>query len=128
MTLSFVETRGFTAALPEYFADDDVYRQFQEALLADPERGTVIRGCGGLRKIRWRDERRGKGTRGGLRLIYLHVPEAQIVLLLDVYDKDETSDLTTAQRSALAALAQDFRHELLTSVSKQSGRQPKATP
>ena len=70
-------------------------------------------GCGGLRKIRWPDPRRAKGKRGGLRLIYLHVPEAATILLLDVYDKDETADLSPAERKELSALAKVFRGEIL---------------
>ena len=52
MDLVFVETHGFTAALPEYFANDESYRAFQDYLLHNPTAGSVMRGCGGLRKIR----------------------------------------------------------------------------
>jgi mRNA-degrading endonuclease RelE of RelBE toxin-antitoxin system len=113
MTISFIETAGFTQALPQFFEDDDAYRLFQEALLASPDRGDVIPGCGGLRKVRWRDPRRGKGSRGGLRILYLHVPDARVILLLRVYDKDRIDDLTDSQREALAAQAERFKGEML---------------
>ena len=111
MTLTFVEARGFTAAVPAYFGSDQGYGAFQDCLLADPERGDVMPGCGGLRKTRWRDPRRGKGARGGVRVIYLYVPDVQRVLLLDVYGKDEADDLSRDEKRHLCALAEAYRTE-----------------
>jgi len=111
MKLSFVEALDFTKIVYEYFGNDTAFATFQETLLANPERGDVMPGCGGLRKIRWRDARRGKGARGGLRIIYLHVPDADRILLLDVYDKDEADDLTSDEKKFLASLAQTYREE-----------------
>lgn len=71
-----------------------------------------MRGCGGIRKVRWHDARRGKGKRGGLRVIYLLVPEASAVLLLDVYDKDEADDVTPNDRRIFTQLALQLRREL----------------
>lgn len=116
MKVTFIEASGFTRGVLDYFGDDSNYRAFQEDLLTQPTRGAVIQGCGGLRKVRWRDVRRAKGTRGGLRIIYLHMPEVDQILLLDVYDKDETNDLTAAERRALAALADEFRREALSAA------------
>ncbi len=39
---------------------------------ASPELGDLMPGTGGFRKLRWADARRGKGRRGGLRIIYYH--------------------------------------------------------
>ncbi len=58
MEISFLETRAFTQALPGFFEDDDAYRLFQESLLANPDRGDVMPGCGGLRKVRVYDKDR----------------------------------------------------------------------
>ena len=70
-----------------------------------------MRGCGGLRKMRWLDPRRGKGKRGGLRVIYLYLPDSQRMIFLDVYDKDEADDLTPEERKEFAATAQEIRLE-----------------
>ena len=121
MKLSFVEALDFTEVVYEYFGSDDQFAAFQESLLANPERGDVMPGCGGLRKTRWRDTRRGKGARGGLRVIYLHVPDVQRVLLLDVYDKEEADDLTPVEKRLLASLAQAYREET-RQVQKRKGR------
>ena len=119
MKLSFVEALDFTEVVYEYFASDAEFAAFQEALLANPERGNVMPGCGGLRKARWRDTRRGKGTRGGLRIVYLYVPDADRVLLLDVYDKDEADDLTPDEKRLLASLAQAYREEVRRSLERK---------
>lgn len=70
MRASFIELPPFQRLRDEYF-DDASFREFQLTLMKDPEARDVIKGTGGLRKIRYADERRGKGKRGGLRVIYL---------------------------------------------------------
>lgn len=122
MTLTFVETRAFSAEREGYFGTDEEFRAFQNSLLRNPTEGSVIKGCGGIRKIRWRDPRRGKGARGGLRIIYLYVAEAENILLLDVYDKDETADLTAEERRTLSKLADQYRVELQFRPASQKER------
>lgn len=60
----FIELSSFEKYRADYL-NDDQFRLFQRMLLADPEKGDVIPDTGGLRKVRFRDERRNKGTRGG---------------------------------------------------------------
>jgi mRNA-degrading endonuclease RelE of RelBE toxin-antitoxin system len=66
--VEFIETPAFTKNLSAYL-DDERYRLFQGFLMKNPETGKVIPETGGLRKVRWGDFRRGKGKRGGLRII-----------------------------------------------------------
>lgn len=115
----FIEATSFTEAVTEYFADDADYQEFQITLLENPEKGDVITGCGGLRKVRWRHRKRGKGSSGGLRIIYLHVPEVTQFFLLDVYSKDEADDLSNDERKLLARLAQEYRS---TAISRMPGK------
>jgi len=115
MNVAFAETTPrVTDDIQAYFGGDEAYREFQNYLAAFPERGDVIQGCGGLRKVRWSDPRRGKGKRGGLRIIYLYVREVRMIGILDVYDKDESADLTADQRKALGDLAHRVRDEFRT--------------
>jgi len=69
--------------------------------MRDPEAGALIPGSGGLRKLRFADERRGKGKRGGLRVIYFWWDAGSHFWLFTIYDKDELSDLTKGQRETL---------------------------
>lgn len=69
MKAIFVELPAFERYRPSYL-DDDGFRELQKLLILEPEAGEVIQGTGGLRKLRFRDPRRGKGKRGGLRVIY----------------------------------------------------------
>jgi mRNA-degrading endonuclease RelE of RelBE toxin-antitoxin system len=54
-------------------------------------------GTGGFRKLRWHDERRGKGKRGGLRVIYYWLINDRQIWMFSIYDKDEVSNLTADQ-------------------------------
>lgn len=76
MKAVFIETSEFTEWVSEHLTDD-LYSSLQQELMADPEKGDVIKGCGGLRKVRVADPKRKKGKRRGARIIYLHVPEAR---------------------------------------------------
>ncbi len=69
MKALFVELPAFARHRADYL-DDEGFRGLQNALLDNPEAGDVIEGTGGLREVRHADARRGKGKRGGLRVIY----------------------------------------------------------
>jgi hypothetical protein len=93
-----VETRAFTQRIRSLISDDE-YRELQLGLVAAPEAGAVIRGSGGLRKIRWSASGRGKS--GGIRVIYFFHRAADRMLLLFAFAKNERSDLTAAQVAML---------------------------
>ena len=86
--------------LAEYM-NEEGYRELQARLAANPEAGDLIPGTGGFRKVRWADPRRGKGRRGGLRVIYYYFPSGHQIWLMTVYGKDEASDLSPKQKKAL---------------------------
>jgi hypothetical protein len=64
----------------------------------------LIEGTGGIRKLRWGEQ--GRGKRGGLRIIYYWHPQREIFLLLYLYRKNEQKDLTAEQRRVLAKVVQ----------------------
>ena len=70
-------------------------------LRQNPEAGDVIAGTGGLRKIRFANSRRGKGKRGGLRVIYYWWVGGRQFWLFTLYDKDEMDDLTAKEKKVL---------------------------
>jgi hypothetical protein len=103
MNATFVELSLFRERRPNYLGDDE-YRALQLELMANPEKGDVIRHTGGLRKVRFGDTRRQKGKRGGLRVIYYHWIDGAQFWMFYIYDKDEFDDLTAHEAKALGAL------------------------
>ena len=69
MKALFVELPAFERHRQDYLSDDS-FRELQWMLMSNPEAGDMIEGTGGLRKIRFKDAKRNKGKRGGLRVIY----------------------------------------------------------
>ena len=100
--MEFFETPAFTRHVHEYLSDD-AYAVLQHFLVQNPSAGEVIPGTGGFRKLRWADDRRGKGRRGGLRIIYYLLAADQQIWLFTLFGKDEAADLTPAQKRQLRA-------------------------
>jgi hypothetical protein len=100
--MEFIEAPAFTRHLSDYLSDDN-YRDLQAKLATNPDMGDLMPGTGGLRKVRWADARRGKGRRGGLRVIYYHFKSDCQIWLMTLYDKDEAADLTSKEKKALKA-------------------------
>jgi hypothetical protein len=96
----FVEAPAF-ARFRDNYLDDDGFAELQRYLASNPEAGDMMPGAGGIRKLRWRDPRRRKGKRGGLRVIYYCFLSEQEIWLLTLYDKDEAADLTKDEREQL---------------------------
>jgi hypothetical protein len=110
----FLETENFTDWVAEHPPEwDSTYAQLQKALQENPECGKVMKDCGGLRKVRMADLKRGKGKRGGARIIYLHIPEAHCVCMIDGYGKNEKEDLSAAQREVLSRIAEAAKEMVL---------------
>jgi hypothetical protein len=86
----FVETSLFSARMAAYLSDDE-YRALQVHLLARPDAGDVIRGSGGIRKVRW--AARGRGKSGGVRVIYYRASAVAQIYLPTLYAKSEQADI-----------------------------------
>jgi len=100
-TMIILETKVFTKRIKELMSDDE-YRALQEALIKRPDIGDVITGSGGLRKVRWKLEGRGKS--GGVRAIYYWVVDDAHIRMLYVYPKGKQENLTDDQLKQLKAL------------------------
>lgn len=99
--VSVVETPEFLAATRRMMTDEE------RALLVDylaynPTSGELIPGTGGVRKLRWALE--GRGKRGGARVVYFHHSEAMPLFALTAYAKNERADLSQADRNAYRSL------------------------
>ncbi len=100
MKLVFLETPLFTRLLGDYLSDES-YRELQRTLMENPEMGDVMPGTSGFRKVRWEDARRGKGKRGGLRVVYYHLSADHQIWFFTLYDQDEAADLTPEEKKVL---------------------------
>ncbi len=99
----FIEMPPFQRHREEYLTDES-YRLLQALLIKNPDAGDVIRHTGGLRKLRFEDSQRGKGKRGGLRIIYYWWSGKHEFWLFTLYSKDEMSDLSDREASILKGL------------------------
>ncbi|MBQ4797759.1 type II toxin-antitoxin system RelE/ParE family toxin [Pseudoalteromonas sp. MMG006] len=104
----FVESNIFEKYRELYLSDDE-YRLFQADLMVNPKQGDVIQGTGGLRKIRVASK--GKGKRGGSRVIYYYLDEKRRFYLLTIYSKNEVTDLTADQKKQLKEFLEVWRNE-----------------
>jgi hypothetical protein len=104
--LEFRETDLFTRRITALLTDDE-YAGLQGVLVVQPEAGDVIKESGGLRKLRWSQEKRGKGKRSGIRVIYYWYSKGSLIYMLLAYSKDERDDLSAAQRRLLVRLVKD---------------------
>ena len=118
MRLGFTELPQFMRWRDDSLADEDFY-QLQNELMEDPRRGDLMRGCGGFRKVRIGDRKRGKGKSGGARAIYLYVPEVDRVVFAFGYSKEMQEDLTSAQREILRNQAADLKQEEILWATKR---------
>ena len=101
--MELIETPVFKKQI-DRLLDELTYAQFKEYLGCDPLKGKLIRGGGGIRKIRWGKKNTGKS--GGVRIIYFIKTDTQIYLLF-AYAKNESDNLTKKQTNMLAAFVKE---------------------
>ncbi|MFQ5900309.1 MAG: type II toxin-antitoxin system RelE/ParE family toxin [Thermodesulfobacteriota bacterium] len=101
----FIETTIFTKLIEKYLTDDE-YSGLQGLLLEHPETGKVIPGSGGVRKIRW--AKQGRGKRGGIRVIYYLKKHDNETWMLTVYGKSEKSNIPT---HILKKIAEEIKND-----------------
>lgn len=87
---SFIETKLFSRLAEDLLPDDELAK-LQSFLMDNPEAGDVVRGSGGVRKLRWGT--RGRGKRGGLRVIYFAKTTQGLIYMLTIYPKSETESI-----------------------------------
>lgn len=96
------------AELPEYIRraekllTEEERRDIVDYLAVNPRAGDLMEGTGGVRKLRW--GRQGRGKSGGVRVIYYIHSELMPLYLLTLFAKNERANLTKAERNELAGL------------------------
>ena len=99
MTRSFIELPIFRSKWKALGLNDDDLRRLQIELLSDPKVGAVMQGTGGVRKMRFAFEDRGKS--GSVRVIYVDFEVYEKIFLITAYSKDEKDNLTMSERNEL---------------------------
>ncbi|GHT61015.1 hypothetical protein FACS1894109_19230 [Spirochaetia bacterium] len=78
--------------------------------MENPDIGDMIRGTGGLRKIRW--NLLGKGKSGGIRVLYIDLPHTQLICMVDLFPKNEKENLSQAERNEIKKTVKLITEEL----------------
>ncbi|SRR5581483_7829453 len=104
----FVETSLFTKLL-RGFLDDEEYRVLQNHLMKSPDSGVLIRGSGGVRKVRWAAGAKGKS--GGVRVIYYWAKADEQIFLLTIYGKGEKESLSAADLKRVVRLLEELKRD-----------------
>ena len=109
MNRTFIEVPSFTKKWRDLGLTDDDLRDLENVLLANPKIGDVIKGTGGLRKVRISMDNRGK--RGSGRVIYVDIELKETIYFINVYTKNEKDDLTEEEKRALRAVVKVLKEE-----------------
>lgn len=104
-----LETSGFTKRFDK-LASEDVRLKLYHSLEQNPKAGDIIRGSGGIRKLRL--ARQGMGKRGGLRIIYYFYDARGLISLLTVYAKSDAENLPTKEIKQLRDVAETIKQEI----------------
>lgn len=110
MKRSFVELPIFKSRWEALGLDEEDLLRLQIELLADPKVGNVMQGTGGVRKMRFAFEHRGKS--GGVRVIYVDFEVYEKIYLLTAYTKNEKENLTKKERSEIKQLIEVLEQQL----------------
>ena len=103
--MEFIETPVFTRLITELLPDDD-YRVLQTELMDNPERGDLIKNGGGIRKVRFAAQ--GKGKSGGIRVIYYWMKDAHQIYMLVAYPKSKKDTLSDKETAILRMLVKEL--------------------
>lgn len=105
MEIEFIETPIFTKYVTDLMSDEE-YRGLQNELMEFPARGNLIKGGGGIRKLRY--GLRGKGKSGGARVIYYWVKDDHQIYMLVVYPKSKKDDLSESEVAILREIVKEI--------------------
>ena len=103
--MEFIETPTFTRLITSLLPDDD-YHLLQTELMEDPEKGALIKHGGGIRKVRFAAQ--GKGKSGGIRVIYYWLSDDDQIYMLLAYPKSKKDTLSDEETKILRDLVKEL--------------------
>lgn len=107
----FVQASSFSVEIKSLKQGEIVLREIENAILSNPQSGDIVTGTGGVRKLRIADNRRGKGKRGGFRVLYLDLPHCEKTHLVFIYGKDELDDISADGKKVIRDLVKAIKEE-----------------
>ncbi|OHD69515.1 MAG: addiction module toxin RelE [Spirochaetes bacterium RBG_16_49_21] len=110
MTREFIILPEFDKAWKHLGLGDNELRDLQQYLCLHHGQGDIMPGTGGLRKLRWAIQ--GKGKSGGLRVAYIDFIIYEKIYLITAYKKGEKDNLTKSERNEIKRLITVLEHEL----------------
>lgn len=116
--ITIVETPEFLSASRKLLTDQQ-RADLVDHLARNPEEGDLIPESGGVRKLRWALE--GRGKRGGARVIYFHHSQKLPIFLLTIYAKNQRDDLSTADLKSFRALTKSIADTYAAKRKKTKG-------
>jgi hypothetical protein len=116
--LSLIQLSAFRRKWDQLKLTDDDLRELEMSIVADPTRPPVMRGTGGLRKVRFAPTASGAGKSGGIRVCYAYLPQFELVYLCAVFAKDEQANLTNEDRNQYRAVLEEFERYLRENWAK----------
>jgi hypothetical protein len=108
MKFEFIESALFSKYVGDYLSDDE-YAALQGFLCEHPDAGDVVRGSGGVRKLRW--ARTGAGKSGGVRVCYYVRTRAGRMLLLTIYAKSAQDSIPGHLLKAIKEALEDGKED-----------------
>lgn len=109
MEREFIIFKSFERAWKDCGFTDEDLRELQNILCQDPKQGVVIPGTGGIRKLRWGIEEKGK--RSGARTIYIDFALYEEIYLLTAYPKNVKEDMTEEEKKNLRKVVEAIKAE-----------------
>jgi len=103
--------KHFTKKWQDLGFTDDELSQLQQVLLENPKAGDVMKGTGGLRKVRFAFP--GSGKSGSVRVCYIDIEGVLEIHLIDVFAKNEKENLSKAERNAIRIVVEQIKAERL---------------
>ena len=104
MDMEVIQTKVFEKVISALLNEEE-YRQLEATLVQNPGIGAIIPDSGGIRKMRWK--RQGKGKRGGIRVIYYWMTSSFQILMLYAYSKSKQEDLSRNEIKVLKQLVEE---------------------
>jgi hypothetical protein len=118
MKVEFVSFDVFNRIWDDLGLTDDDLKNLQEYLIINPETGSVIQGTGGVRKIRWALNNKGKS--GGIRVLYIDFIVYEKIYLLMAYPKNQKDNISDKEKMIIKQLVTDLKNELRRKKDEKS--------